>query len=160
VGWLEGLLRLGPAFEPTVFGVTIPAPFLPGVVVPGILFTVLVLWPFIEARITGDHRMHNLLDWPWETPVRTATGAAGIAFLVVVMLAGANDVLGVLLSVSAEAITQVLQVLIFVVPVLTWLLVWRLARSRRARPGQTLESPAGTRLRRNAAGGFEEMERP
>ncbi|HET7028215.1 MAG TPA: cytochrome bc complex cytochrome b subunit [Candidatus Limnocylindrales bacterium] len=160
VGWLEGLLRLGPAIEPTIFGITIPTPFLPGVVVPGILFTVLLLWPFIEARITGDHRMHNLLDWPWETPIRTATGAAGIAFLVVVMLAGANDVLGVLLSVSAEAITQVLQILIFVVPVITWLFVWRLAKGRRSRPAGTLESPAGTRLRRNAGGGFEEADRP
>jgi ubiquinol-cytochrome c reductase cytochrome b subunit len=104
--------------------------------------------------------MHNLLDWPWETPIRTATGAAGIAFLVVVMLAGANDDLGVLLSVSAEAITQVLQILIFVVPVITWLIVWRLAKGRRSRPAGTLESPAGTRLRRNAGGGFEEADRP
>jgi ubiquinol-cytochrome c reductase cytochrome b subunit len=160
VGWLEGLLRIGPPIEPTIFGVTIPGPFVPGVVVPGALVTILLLWPFIEARLTGDHREHNLLDWPWETPIRTATGAAGIALLIVVMLAGANDVLGVLFSVSAESLTRLFQVLIFAIPIAIWVLVYWLARSRRDRTGAPLERPGGIRLRRTPGGGFEEVDRP
>jgi ubiquinol-cytochrome c reductase cytochrome b subunit len=157
VGWLEGLLRMGLPIEPTILGVTIPAPFVPGVVAPGILVTILALWPFIEARITHDHREHNLLDWPWETPIRTATGAAGIALLIVVMLAGANDVLGVLFSVPAETLTHAFQILVVVLPVATWLLVYWLARSRRDRRRVRPQPAGGIRLRRTASGGFEEI---
>ncbi len=160
VGWLEGLLRIGPPIEPTILGITIPGPFVPGVVVPGVLVTVLLLWPFIEARLTGDHREHNLLDWPWEMPIRTATGSAGIALLIVIMLAGANDVLGVLFSVSAESLTRLFQVLIFAIPIATWLLVYWLARSRRRRTGAPVERPGGIELRRTPGGGFEEVDRP
>jgi ubiquinol-cytochrome c reductase cytochrome b subunit len=159
VGWLEGLLRMGPPIEPTILGVTIPAPFVPGVVVPGILVTLLLLWPFIEARVTGDHAPHHLLDWPWETPIRTATGAAGIALLVVIMLAGANDVLGVLFAIPAESLTRVFQVAFFVLPVIVWLLVFALARSRRRGGPERIEPAAGVRLRRTAGGGFEELDR-
>jgi ubiquinol-cytochrome c reductase cytochrome b subunit len=159
VGWLEGLLRMGPPIEPTFLGVTIPTPFVPGVVVPGILVTLLLVWPFLEARLTGDHAPHNLLDWPWETPIRTATGAAGIALLIVIMLAGANDVLGVLFSIPAESLTRVFQVAFFVLPVVVWLLVFALARSRRRGGPERVEPAAGVRLRRTAGGGFEELER-
>ena len=43
VGWLEGALRLGLPIEPTILGVTIPSPFVPGVRAPGLLVTALVL---------------------------------------------------------------------------------------------------------------------
>jgi ubiquinol-cytochrome c reductase cytochrome b subunit len=157
VGWLEGLLRIGPSFEPTILGITIPAPFVPGVVVPGILVTILLLWPFIEARITGDHAVHNLLDWPWETPIRTATGAAGIMIFLVAMLSGGNDVLGLLLNVSVEALTATFRVLFFVAPVVTWLVVYTLAQNRRRR-GHRVAHRAGVAVRRTASGGFEEVE--
>ncbi len=56
VGWLEGSLRLFPPVEITLFGITIPSPFIPGVLIPGALFTALALWPFIEARVTARSR--------------------------------------------------------------------------------------------------------
>ncbi|HEY3523337.1 MAG TPA: ubiquinol-cytochrome c reductase cytochrome b subunit [Candidatus Limnocylindrales bacterium] len=157
VGWLEGLLRIGPAIEPTVLGVTIPAPFVPGVVVPGVLVTILLLWPFIEARITGDHREHNLLDWPWETPIRTATGAAGIVIFLVAMLSGGNDVIALLLSINVEALTGAFRVLFFVGPVVTWVLVYLLAQNRRRRAHAVVRR-AGVAVRRTPSGGFEEVE--
>ena len=52
-----------------VFGVTIPGYSCPGVVVPGLMFTVLALWPFIEARVTHDHETHHFAQHP--------SGAAG-----------------------------------------------------------------------------------
>ena len=93
VGWLEGALRLGLPIEPTILGVTIPSPFVPGVLIPGLLVTALAVWPFLEARLTHDHVEHHLLDPPWRTPIRTATGAAGVALFLVLTLAGGNDVL-------------------------------------------------------------------
>jgi len=125
--------------------------------------TVLAAWPFLEARLTGEHAEHNLLDPPWRTPVRTATGAAGVALFLVLTLAGGNDVLAVILDVPVEGITIIFRVLLVVVPVVTWLIVHRLAREMRDRhaeldrAGQG-EEPRSVLLVRNAAGGFSELE--
>ncbi len=75
VGWLEGALRLGLPIEPTILGVTIPSPFVAGLVIPGLLFGTLALWPFIERRRSGDNGAHHVLQWPWQAPGRTAIGA-------------------------------------------------------------------------------------
>jgi ubiquinol-cytochrome c reductase cytochrome b subunit len=157
IGWLEGLLRMAPGWQVTLFGVTIPEPFVPGVVVPGILFGVLWVWPFIEARITGDHREHNLLDWPWEAPGRAATGVAFAGLFAVLMLAGANDVLGAWLGIPVETLTVLFRILVFGVPALAWVLTYGLARGRLQRGAGPIEPPGGIALRRNASGGFEEV---
>ena len=130
LGWLEGLLRLGPNWEPTILGVTIPSPFLPAIVIPGIVFTGFALWPFIEARVTGDHREHQLLQWPWQAPLRLAIGSGALTLFVVLTLAGGNDVLAVFLHVGVENLTSVLRVLAFVAPVVVGLTAYRLAIER------------------------------
>jgi ubiquinol-cytochrome c reductase cytochrome b subunit len=155
VGWLEGALRIGPSFEPTILGVTIPTPFIPGVLIPGLLFTAVIVWPFLEARITGDHAEHHLLDAPWQAPIRTATGAAGVAIFLVLTIAGGNDVLAVLFDVPVEAITAALRLLVFAIPVLTWIVVYVMARDLRRRGGATRGGPV--RLIRTETGGFEEQ---
>jgi quinol---cytochrome-c reductase cytochrome b subunit len=157
LGWLEGALRMGLPIEPTFFGVTIPSPFVPGVLIPGALFAALALWPFIEARLTHDRAQHHLLDAPWETPIRTATGAAGVALFLVLTLAGGNDVLAAVLRVPVERLTEGFRLLVIAVPAVTWLLVYALARERRDR------EPADgggreTRLVRTPAGGFREAD--
>src|SRR5919109_218282 len=43
VGWLEGALRLFPPVEFTILGTTLPSPFIPGIVVPGVTFTAMAL---------------------------------------------------------------------------------------------------------------------
>jgi ubiquinol-cytochrome c reductase cytochrome b subunit len=159
VGWLEGALRLGLPIEITLFGITIPEPFVPGVLIPGLLFTLLALWPFLEARITGDHAEHQLLDWPWMSPLRTATGAAGVAVFLVLTLAGGNDVIGLILGIPVEALTVGFRVLLLVAPVVTWIVAYALCRQVRARRLARPDEPAGSvRLRRTASGGFEERE--
>ena len=157
VGWLEGALRLGLPFEPTILGVTIPSPFIPGALIPGLLVGALAIWPFLEARLTGDHAEHHLLDSPWRTPIRTATGAAGVAVFLVLTLAGGNDVLAVILDVPVEGLTVLFRVLLVVAPALTWIVVNRMARDRRDRVG-TRDDSASVLLVRNAAGGFSEGE--
>jgi ubiquinol-cytochrome c reductase cytochrome b subunit len=158
IGWLEGALRLGPNWEPTIFGVTIPSPFVPGVVLPGLLFTAFALWPFIEARLTGDHREHHLLDDPWQAPLRLALGSAALTIFVVLTVAGANDILAVFLNVEVEALTQVLRVVLVVAPIVVGVVAYRLAVERARRPPEAAAPSAGIRLRRTADGGFEEVE--
>jgi ubiquinol-cytochrome c reductase cytochrome b subunit len=161
VGWLEGALRLGLPIEPTILGVTIPSPFVPGILIPGLLVGALVIWPFLEARLTHDHVEHHLLDAPWMTPIRTATGAAGVALFLVLTIAGGNDVLAVMLDVPVEGITMVFRVLLVAVPIATWLVTFRVARDLRAahelrRRAGVEEEPPSILLVRNTAGGFSE----
>lgn len=49
----------------------------------GAFFTILFFYPFLERRLSGDRRVHNLLDRPSEAPVRTALGFAAITFFLV-----------------------------------------------------------------------------
>ncbi|HET9435817.1 MAG TPA: hypothetical protein VFO50_03100, partial [Candidatus Limnocylindrales bacterium] len=106
-----------------------------------------------------------LLDRVGDHPVRTATGVAILAFFGVLTLAGGNDVIAFYLSSEVEALTRVFQVLVIVLPVVAWIVAYRvsLARGRRAsvasgppRPGG--RPRGGTALRRSEQGGFEEVE--
>ena len=154
-----------------ILGITIPSAFIPGVVIPGALFTLVAVWPFVERRITRDTREHHLLDWPWEAPFRAAVGAAILSLFAILTLAGGNDVLAVFLDLSVETLTWIFQVLAIVA-----------AGRHRARhvgscagtgwagPRRTSSAPAagdldavdpgnaGVALRRTASGGFEEAE--
>jgi ubiquinol-cytochrome c reductase cytochrome b subunit len=157
LGWLEGLLRMGPSFEPTILGVTIPEPFLPGIVAPMIVIVPMFVWPWIEARLTHDHREHHLLDRWWDNPYRTATGAAFIALFLVTTFAGGNDVLAAFFNIPVESLTVLFIWSMPTVPVATWLIVWYVARQRRRRGDPTDEPAGGTRVVRNAMGGFDEV---
>jgi ubiquinol-cytochrome c reductase cytochrome b subunit len=157
VGWLEGALRLGPSFEPTILGVTIPTPFFPGIFLPGLLFTILALWPWLERRASGDTRPHNLLDWPWEAPVRTSLGAAILTIFLVQTVAGGNDVLALFLNTQVEWLTLAFQVLVLVLPVVVGLVTYALCRERLRRSADDVSRPSGVQLRRRSDGGWEEI---
>jgi ubiquinol-cytochrome c reductase cytochrome b subunit len=162
VGWLDGALRIWPPFEPTLFGITLPTSFIPGIVIPGILFTIVALWPFLEARIVRDDREHHVLDRFWEHPVRTATGIAILTFFGVLTLAGGNDVLAFYFSTEVEALTLAFRALAIVLPPLAWVVTWRICTARRDRAEDTVADhrppPGGIALRRTPSGGWEEVE--
>jgi ubiquinol-cytochrome c reductase cytochrome b subunit len=160
LGWLDGALRIFPPIEPTIIGITIPSPFIPGVVLPGLVLTLVAVWPFIEARLTRDDREHHLLDNVGDHPIRTATGVAILTLFGVLTLAGGNDVLAFYLSSEVETLTQVFRVLTLVLPIVAWIATYQVCVGRRRRvaaaPGRV--SRGGTALRRNDQGGFEETE--
>jgi len=156
-GWLEGLLRIWPNWELRIFGVTFGELLLPGVIVPGILLTLLALWPFIEARVTHDHAWHNFAQRPREAPVRSALGAAAIAFMTVLFLAGSNDVLAKYLRIEVDTFNTVLKVLLFVLPVLVAWITFAICRDLRDHPTHPIERPGRMTVRRTKAGGFEEV---
>src|SRR3954467_2924712 len=119
--FLEGSLRLFPNIETNLWGHTISWNILiPGVILPGLLFNLLALYPAIEAWITKDKAYNNLLQRPRDTPVRTALRATLIMFWGLLYVGGQNDVLANTFHWSLQATTRVLQVLIFVLPVLTF----------------------------------------
>ncbi len=94
VTWLEGALRLMTGVESDLpHNTVVWNVFLPAVFLPVMLFIGAYLYPFVERRLTHDHGSHELLQRPSDTPYRTAIGSATIAFLIVLLAAGSNDVI-------------------------------------------------------------------
>ena len=116
IGWLEGALRLSPPSDFRIFGHLVPSPFLGGVVMPGVAFTLMYLWPFLEARYHRDRASHQLLDRPRDHPVRLGCGIAGLTFFAVLLLGGASDVYAHLLIVPVERVRTVLQIAVVTLP--------------------------------------------
>jgi ubiquinol-cytochrome c reductase cytochrome b subunit len=156
VGWLEGSLRLFPAWETRAFGFEIPSVFYSGVLIPSLTFGLLFAWPFLEARLTKDHDEHHLLDRPRDRPVRTGIGVAALTFFVVLFLAGGNDVLAARFGISVNAITWALRVMVLTLPPLAFLLTYRLCKELQAR--ERAQPPSVAVLGRTADGGFREIE--
>ncbi|GAA3475109.1 cytochrome b [Nonomuraea roseola] len=86
-GVLDGALRLVPAWELTLGGFTLSLGLLLPMLALAAFFTVLLLYPSLERRFTGDRRTHDVLDLPSAAPVRTALGIAVITLFTVVWAA-------------------------------------------------------------------------
>ncbi len=141
MGWLEGLLRLWPAWEFTILGITIPSIFIPSVVVPGLMFGVVYAWPWIDKRLTGDDRETHLAQRPRDVPIRTAIGVGGLALLLVIFVAGSNDVLASNTATSLQTVTNLLRAAAFVLPPLAGFIAYRLAS--RLKGSEPASTPAG-----------------
>ena len=73
MGFLEGSLRMFPSWTWDIGGHTIAWNVLiPALVVPGLIFTALGIWPFLESWATGDKSYHNVNQRPRNAPTRTA----------------------------------------------------------------------------------------
>lgn len=136
VGWLEGALRLFPPWEPTLFGVTIPSPFFPAVLMPAVCFGLLFAYPWLEQWVTGDRAEHHLLDRPRDRPGRLGVGVAAITYVIVILVAGSQDVLAMKLDVPLRPLVWTLRVAVLVLPPLVGGLAFLWARDlgRGSRP--------------------------
>jgi ubiquinol-cytochrome c reductase cytochrome b subunit len=132
LGWVEGAMRVFPAWETRAFGFMIPNPFFPAVLLPGITFTALYLWPFLEARITRDYSAHELLDRPRDRPARTALGVTTLAFYGVLFFAGSNDIIAKWFQLDVNEVTWFFRIALLVLPALAGWLTYRLMKALRA----------------------------
>ena len=105
IGFLDGSTRLFFPWEFRGAGVSLSSMFWPTVVMPGLLFTGLALYPWLEAKFTGDHEFHNLLQRPRDNPTRTGIGAMALTFYGVLMISGGNDVIATTFHISLNAMT-------------------------------------------------------
>ena len=126
MGWVEGAMRLFPAWRLHIFGYTVSELFWPGVVLPGVTFGLLYAWPFLEARVTGDRGDHHVLDRPRHRPVRTAIGIGTLTFYVVLFVAGAQDIVAQKLGVGVPTVMWTLRVMLLVLPPLAALVAIKL----------------------------------
>ncbi|GAB3262461.1 cytochrome bc complex cytochrome b subunit [Alteromonas gracilis] len=126
MGWPDGALRIMPGWESEFLGYTLSwNVFLPIIVLPGLAFTVLLLLPFVEARLTGDKREHHLLQRPRNAPRRTATMAALITFYGLFWAAGGNDIIATQFGLSINSITYFMRVMVFAGPAIAWVITYR-----------------------------------
>jgi ubiquinol-cytochrome c reductase cytochrome b subunit len=144
MGWLDGALRLMPGWEIRAFGYEVPNPFFPAILLPGITFGLLYLWPFLEARFTRDRVEHHLLDRPRDRPLRTALGVATLTFYTVLFFAGSSDVLAFTFDLSVNAVFRSLRTLLFVLPPVTAWIAYRLCRELAGRDGPGRSEMAAT----------------
>ncbi|MBE2999080.1 cytochrome bc complex cytochrome b subunit [Nocardiopsis sp. HNM0947] len=144
MGFMEGSLRIFPNW----LDFTIPigagypimtAVLVPGLVIPGLIFGALALWPFIEQWITGDKKAHNVADRPRNAPVRTGLGVAGIVFYGVLWMAGSNDVLSETFSIDLYLTTYIFRVLAIAGPILGFIITKRICLGLQHRDRETLE---------------------
>ncbi|MFL6138305.1 MAG: cytochrome bc complex cytochrome b subunit [Frankiaceae bacterium] len=127
MGFLEGSLRIMPGWEWHVWGQTIPFNLLiPGLILPGLMFTSMALYPFIERKwITKDNSYHELLDRPRDNPTRTGIGWMGLSFYLVLLVAGGNDIIAKTLHISLYATTWIFRFAIILVPPIAFYLAKR-----------------------------------
>jgi ubiquinol-cytochrome c reductase cytochrome b subunit len=162
MGWLDGALRIMPSWEIVGWGHMIPNAFFPAILMPGITFGVLQMWPFIEAKLTKDTAEHQILDRPRDRPKRTAFGAAVFSFYFVLFGASATDVLANYLSISLNVVLTSFRVLVFVVPAIVFPVTYRICKELQEVPNAGKRKRANV-VMRSADGGYSTVrseERP
>jgi ubiquinol-cytochrome c reductase cytochrome b subunit len=129
LGWLIGALRLMPDWEPSIGGYTlIPNPFFGGVLVPGLVFGILYLWPTLERLFRRDRAVHNLLERPRDAPRRTGVGMALFTFAFLTLLAGSADRAYVTLGIPYVRQVHVYEILVLVLPLVAYWITVRVCR--------------------------------
>ena len=126
MGFLEGSLRIMPAWQWVIFGHTFAFNvFIPGLLPLGLILTAAALWPFLEQWVTGDHREHHVTDRPRNAPTRTALGIAAVTFYGVLWAEGANDLIANQLDISLYTVTWIARVAVIAAPILAYIITKR-----------------------------------
>jgi ubiquinol-cytochrome c reductase cytochrome b subunit len=158
--WTDGLIRLWPAWEFYLFGHTIPQPVWIALLM-GLIFTLLIIWPFLEKKFTGDDAHHNLLQRPRDAPVRTAVGAMAISFYILLTFACMNDIIALKFHISLNATTWIGRIGMVVLPAIVYYITYRwavgLQRSDRAVLEHGIETGI---LKRLPHGAYIELHQP
>jgi ubiquinol-cytochrome c reductase cytochrome b subunit len=162
MGWLDGLVRMAPPLETYFLGYTVSWNILiPGLILPGIMFTGLALYPFIESWATGDKREHHLLDRPRNAPNRTAIGAMALTFTLVSLINGGNDLIAVTFDLTINQMMWFSRIAIIVLPPIAFIVTKRLCLSlQRADRDLVLHGRETGRLVRMPNGEFIEIHEP
>jgi ubiquinol-cytochrome c reductase cytochrome b subunit len=152
--WIEGAYRLFPGWADFRFaGAHFTNPFYGAILLPVLVLGCCALYPWIDRRVYGGPTQdeHILQRWT-DRPFRTAFGAGGLSFLVLLSCAAINDRMASAWSLDIWQVNLIWSVITLVVPCLVWAaFLIALRRSNRVR-GFTGPLPQGGVLRRTARG--------
>ncbi len=162
MGWPDGALRIMPGIETYWFDRTWSwNVLLPIIVLPMVMFTILLLLPFIEQWITRDKRDHHLLQRPRNAPTRTATMVALMTFYGLMWAAGGNDIIAIKFHLSINQITYFMRGAVFIGPVIAFWITRRWCISlQRHDNQQLLHGYESGIIMRSADGGYSERHLP
>ncbi|MFX4272711.1 cytochrome b [Propionibacteriaceae bacterium Y1685] len=162
MGWVEGAVRIMPNWEWHIGHTTWSwNVFLPAVVLMGLLFTVMGLYPFIEQWITGDKSEHHLLERPRNNPTRTAFGVAAATCYILFLGAGGNDIIATTFHVSLNAVTYFMRGAVILLPIVAFIITKRVCIGLQRADRDRLTHGAETGIIRRAVdGGYSEKHVP
>jgi ubiquinol-cytochrome c reductase cytochrome b subunit len=160
MGFLDGALRIMPAWELSFGGHPLSLDVLiPAVIVPGLFFTLVAAYPLLDGWIAGGRPPRGLLPpRPAHPANRIGVGVAGITLYGLLWAAAANDEIAYHLHISVYTVTWVFRVLVLAGPVLAFALtrwVCHVAEARR-RDEATRGIETG-RIVMTPEGGFTEI---
>jgi len=128
IGFADGMLRLIPPHLESViwdrtwsWNILIPLGFI------GIFIVLVLIYPFIEAWVTGDKREHHIAQRPRNAATRTAIGAAGVTMYAVMWAAASSDIIATHFQLTMEGVIHTLQVLLFLGPIIAYFVAKRMA---------------------------------
>jgi ubiquinol-cytochrome c reductase cytochrome b subunit len=134
---------------------------IPALVPLGIFFTGAALWPFIEQWATGDRAEHHVNDRPRNAPTRTAIGVAAVAFYLIFLLEGANDLVANYLHIPLYTVTWIARVVVFLGPAVAYFATKRICLGLQRKDRELLHHGLETGIiRQLPSGEFIEVHRP
>ncbi|MBN9177078.1 MAG: cytochrome bc complex cytochrome b subunit [Microbacterium sp.] len=162
IGFADGALRLVPPHLEFVlwdrtwsFNILIPL----GVI--GIFIVLVLIYPFIEAWITGDKREHHIAQRPRHAPTRTAIGVAGVVFYAVLWAAASSDIIATHFHLTMEGVIHALQALLILGPIVGYFIAKRIAIALQKKDREiALHGYESGRIVRLPGGEFIEVHQP
>ncbi len=162
MGWPDGALRIMPGWETHLWGHTLSwNVFLPIIVLPGLMFTILMMLPFIDSWITQDKRDHHLLYRPRDAPTRTALMVSLMTFYGLLWAAGGNDIIGITFNLAIEQITYFMRGAVFIGPAIAFYITrrWCISLQRHDKE-KVLHGYESGVIMRSPEGGYSEKHLP
>lgn len=141
--WIEGAYRLLPRqLDFQLIGATFTNPFYGAIVLPLAVFLGCALYPLVDARIYRAEiaTEHVLEDWR-ARPFRTAFGAGGLGFLILISLAVLNDAAASAFSVEIRHVNIVWGIFTLAAPALLFAAVFLALRGGRGRAPRVAAAP-------------------
>jgi cytochrome b-561 len=113
--WGYGFLKLIPSWMSLdLLGVHISSEFIGGVVLPGLVFLGVFVWPFIDYEDEPTHFAVSPLSRPWQT----AVGIAAVVFIMIASIAGMDVIVSDILGMATDALKPYFIGLLVLGPVL------------------------------------------
>ncbi|WP_167131597.1 cytochrome bc1 complex cytochrome b subunit [Paramicrobacterium chengjingii] len=162
IGFADGALRLVPPHLEFVwlshtwsFNIIIPLLAL------GLFIVLVLIYPFIEAWITGDKREHHLLDRPRNAPTRTAIGAAGVTFYAALWAAASSDLIATHFQLTMEGVIHGLQAMLILGPIVAYFVTKRICLALQKKDREiALHGYESGRIVRLPGGEYIEVHQP
>jgi len=162
IGFADGMLRLmPPGLEFVINGYTLSLNLLIPIVVLMLFIVVVMVYPFIEAWVTGDKREHHIAERPRNQPTRTAIGAAGVTFYAVLWAGAASDLVATHFRTTIEGVILTLQIMLIVGPIAAFWMAKKIALALQRKDRElVLHGYESSRIVRLPGGEYREIHTP